>query len=207
MTNYLHVVSGNLNGSFPWSNRIYSSSGLAEGAAQTAWNNAITAFWSSAAFKALMPTTLNITASYTSTMNASWKQTTKTTNTLALAGTAATAAMPYETCAILTLRTSQATKFGHGRWYIPTPAATAMAAAGYIWSAAFTAALAGAWNALTASNAGSLSFQLLHRTGTKTGPGALTIDQLHNADASDEIAVQRRRGDKRVPIRTAVTPF
>lgn len=207
MSNYLHVVSGLLNGAYPWSNRIYSSSGLAEGAAQTSWNNAISAFWASAAFKALMPTTLTITASYTSTMSTAWKQTTKTSNTLALAGGAATAAMPYETCAILTLRTTQATKYGHGRWYIPTPAATAQAAAGYTWSAAFTAALAGAWNALTASNAGALSFLLLHRTGTKTGPGALTTDQLHTGDASDEIAVQRRRGDKRPAIRTAVTPF
>lgn len=207
MTNYLHVVSGSLNSAFPFSNRVYSTSGLAEGAAQTSWNNAITAFWSSAAFKALMPTTLTITACYTSTMSSAWKQTTKTSNTLALAGGAATASLPYETCAILTLRTSQATKYGHGRWYIPTPAATALSASGYFYSAAFTAALAGAWNALTASVAGSLSFQILHRTGTKTGPGPLTIDQLHTGDASDEVAVQRRRGDKRVAIRTAVTPF
>jgi hypothetical protein len=204
MPNYLHQAGGTLAGGFPWSINMVSTSSSTESAAQTVWDNGVVAMWSSAAFNALVPTGTVLTFTSTSTANALFKQTTKTTTTHNLAGTA-TVGLPYQIAEVVTWRTAQATKWGRGRWYLPTIGASALATAGFVLSNTAVGDIVAAVNAGLAVWVASLNFQILHRHNTLSGPLADTLTPISGGDVSDKLVVQRRRGDKLVPVRTALT--
>ena len=204
MANYLHVAGGVIEGSFPWSIRIYSTSGATESVAQTNWNSGISAMFNNAAFFAMLPVGLNVTFSYTSTMDANWKQTTKTLTTLAITGAAAQA-LPPHVCEIITFRSAKATKYGRARWYLPALATTALATAGNVLSATAQGNIVAAWNTGQGQWRGTLQFVVLHRRGTKGGIAPLSTDNLVSGDVPNTFATQRRRTDKFVPSRSALT--
>lgn len=204
MSNYLHVAGGVIEGSFPWSIRIYSTSGATESVAQTNWNSGISAMFNSAAFFALLPVGTNVTFTYTSTMDANWKQTTKTQTTLAITGAAAVA-LPPHTCEIITFRSAKATKYGRARWYLPALGTGCLATAGNVLSATAVGNIVTAWNTGQGQWRGTLQFVVLHRRGAKSGVAALSTDNLVSGDVPNTFAVQRRRTDKFVPTRSALT--
>lgn len=204
MPNFLHKAGGTLSGGFPWSIGMISTSADSEAAAQTVWDNGVTAFWNSAASLALMPAGTTLTYTSTSTANASFKQTTKTTNTHNIPGTA-TQGMPFGASMIVTWRTASATKWGRGRWYVPAYGPTGLATAGFTLSATAQGDLVAAINAALAIWVGPLNFQILHRRNTLTGPTALTLTPIVGGDVSNKFAIQRRRADKFVPTRSALT--
>lgn len=204
MPNYLHVAQGVLGGSFPWSIRIYSSSAATEAVAETNWNSGISAMFNTAAFFALLPVGTNVTGTYTSTMDANWKQTTKTSMTLAING-AATQSLPWHVCEVITFRTAKSTKYGRGRWYLPALAPTAMATAGGVLSATAVGDIVSAWNTGQGQWRGTLQFLVLHRRGTKGGLAPLTTDNIIAGDVPDGFDTQRRRADKRVPARSSLS--
>lgn len=204
MPNYLHVVQGVIAGAFPWSMRIYSTSAATESVAQTNWNSGISAMFNTAAFFAMLPTGTNVTNSYTSTMDSNWKQTTKTSTTLAINGTA-TQALPYHVSEVITFRTAKATKYGRGRWYLPALATTALATAGGTLSATAVGNIVSAWNTGQGQWRGTLQFVLLHRRGTKGGVPALSTDNIITGDVPNGLDTQRRRADKFTPTRSALT--
>jgi hypothetical protein len=204
MPNYLHVATGVQDSAFAWSIRAISTSSATESAAQTAWDAGFVALWNTASFLALVSTTTTLTQTSTSTANASFKQTTKTVSTHNIAGTG-TGSLPFQICPIVTLRTNQATKYGHGRWYLPALVPASLATGGYVLSSAAVTAIVTAVNAGFTAWAGSLTFQILHRKGTLHGPGPLTLDAVISGDVSNKPGIQRRRGDKFVPSRTAIT--
>lgn len=201
---YLHEAHGLQNSAFPWSIHSVSSSSATESAAQTAWDAAIVAMWGSAGFNALVPTGTTLTGTSTSTANASFKQTTKTSSSHSTPGTATTA-LSYHTCEIVTFRSNQATKYGHARWYLPALGTAALATGGYILSAATMTSMQTAVNAFLTGIRGTLTLVVLHRKATLHGPGALTTDNVISADMPNSLAVQRRRADKAVPTRTSLT--
>lgn len=201
---YLHQASGLLNGAFPWSINSVSSSSSTESAAQTAWDAGIVAMWGSTGFNGLMPAGTTLTGTSTSTANASFKQTTKTRSTHNTAG-GATQAAPYHTAIVVTFRSAQATKYGHARWYLPGPGTTGLATSGYLLSATFMTDLVTAVNAFFTAITPTLQLVILHRKATLHGPGALTTDPIVAADAPNTLAVQRRRADKDVPVRSTIT--
>lgn len=204
MANYLHVIQGVIETSFPWSLRIYSTSGATESVAQTNWNSGVSAMFNTAAFLAQIPVGTNVTGTYTSTMDANWKQTTKTSTALAINGTGPVA-LPPHTCEIITFRTAKATKYGRARWYLPALATTALAAAGNVLSATAVGNIVTAWNTGQGQWRGTLQFVVLHRRGTKGGLAALTTDNIISGDVPNTFAVQRRRTDKFTPTRSALT--
>lgn len=204
MPNYLHVAQGQIADAFPWSLRIYSVSSSSEAAAETTWSSGIAAMFNSTGFNGLLPSTVNVNSTYTSTMSASWKQTTKTTTSASLPG-GATTSLPYHTAECVTWRTAQATRYGRGRWYLPPLSTGALATGGYYLSSTAVTDIVTAVNALLSACVGSLQFVVLHRTGTKSGPGPLTTDNIVSGDVPDGFDVQRRRADKRVPARTSLT--
>lgn len=204
MANYLHVAGGVLNGAFPWSIRIYSTSGATESVAQTNWNSGISAMFNTAAFFALLPVGTNVTYTYTSTMDANWKQTTKTQTTLAITG-AATQSLPWHVSEVITFRTAKATKYGRGRWYLPALSPASMATAGGILSATAAGDIQSAWNTGQGQWRGTLQFVLLHRRGTKSGLAPLSTDNIVSGDVPNGYDTQRRRADKFVPTRVALT--
>lgn len=206
MPNYLCVAGGLLGGTQPWSIRAYAVSASTESATETTWDTAITAWWNSASWLALMPSTTTLTYTYTSTMTANFKQSTKTTTTHNIAGGSASPSLSYSTCVIATLRTALASKAGRGRWYLPPPADSALATTGYVLSSAAQTALQTALNALGTALGSTVTLQILHRHATLSGLAALSLTPVVTGDCSNKLAVQRRRGDKVVPTRLAWTP-
>lgn len=203
MADYLLTAGGNI-GAFPWSFGMKATAPGAEGAVETAWAAGIAAMFNSAGFKAIVSADTELTFTSTSTADAAWKQTTKTETTHAISGTG-TGALPYQVSAIVTWRTNQATKYGHGRWYLPTFAPAALDATGFVFSAAAQGDIVTAVNA--ALTAWGTTFQpvVLHRKGTISGPGPLTTDPIIKGDVSNKPAVQRRRGDKYTVVRSDLT--
>lgn len=203
MADYLLTAGGNI-GSFPWSFTMKATAPGTESAVETAWAAGIAAMYGTAGFASMLSTATELTFTSTSTADAAWKQTTKTETTHAISGTG-TGALPYQTAAIVTWRTNQATKYGHGRWYIAGLAPAAMATAGFVLSTTATGDIVAAVNA--AITAWGTTFQpvVLHRKGTISGPGPLTTDPIIKGDVSNKPAVQRRRGDKFTVVRTDLT--
>jgi hypothetical protein len=204
MPNFLHKAGGTLATGFPWSIGMISTSSDSEAAAQTAWDNGIVAMWTSAAFNALVPTETVLTYTSTSTANASFKQTTKTTTTHNTPGTNTTGPA-FGSSMIVTWRTASATKWGHGRWYLPAFGPSSLATGGYYLSTTATGDIVAAVNAGLVLWVGPLQFQILHKKATLTGPAADTLTPIVGGDVSNKIAQQRRRGDKFVPTRTSLT--
>jgi len=202
--NYLHQASGVLSGGFPWSINMVSTSSGSESAAETVWANGVVAMWNHASLNALIPANTSLTLTSTSTANALFKQTTKTTTTHALVGTA-TQGLPYQVGEVITWRTAQATKWGRGRWYFPGLAPTALATDGYLLSAAAVTAIVDGVNAGLTVWVASLNFQIVHRKDTLSGPLADTLTPISGGDVSNKFVIQRRRADKLVPTRTALT--
>ncbi len=204
MPNYLHKAGGTLQGGFPWSIGMVSTSSAAESAAQTTWDSGVVAMWGSAAFNAIMPAGTILTYTSTSTASAAFKQTTKTETTHNTPGTA-TAGLPFQVGEVVTWRTAQATKWGRGRWYLPTIGSTALATTGFVLSATAVADIVAAVNAGLAIWVSSLNFQILHRKNTLSGPAALTLTPIASGDVSNKLVIQRRRADKFVPTRSNLT--
>lgn len=203
MPNYLHVASGLLNAAFPWSFHAVSTSSETEAQAETAWANGVTNLFLTAAFQAFVPTTVELTLTSTSTADAVFHQTTKTQTTHAISGTSASPSLPYDSATVVTLRTAFSTRWGRGRWYLPPLATNALAASGYFYSQAAMTALNSAVDSCFTQFSGAIVLQILHRKATKSGPAADTLTPVTAHDVVDRIAVQRRRADKRVPIRTS----
>jgi hypothetical protein len=199
LPDYLVTCGGLLAGAQPWSIRAYAVGSGTEATVQTAWDAGVLAWWNSAAWLALMPSTTSLTYSYTSTMTGVFRQSTKTQSTHNVPGGASGAALPYQVCLIATLETAFADKGGHGRWYLPAPAVTAMATTGYVWSATAMTDIAAALTAMGTAIGSTFTFQILNRK-------ALTLRPVVSGTASNKPAIQRRRGDKVVPTRSAWTP-
>ena len=204
MPNYLHQAGGTLAGGFPWSINMVSTSSSSESAAQTTWDSGIVAMWGSSAFNALVPASTRLTFTSTSTANALFKQTTKTVTTHNTPGTA-TAGLPYQVAEVVSWRSAQATKWGRGRWYLPGLGTGALAAAGFVLSTTAVGDVVAAVNAGLAIWVASLDFQILHRKATLSGPLADTLTPISAGDVADKLVILRRRGDKYVPVRTALT--
>ncbi len=204
MPNYLHQAGGTLEGGFPWSINMVSVATATETTAETTWADGIVNMFSLAGFRALVPAGTILTFTSTSTANAVFKQTTKTTTTHSIAGTGG-AGLPYQVGEVVTWRTTQATKWGRGRWYLPPMTAAALDTAGFILAAASVTEVVDAVNLFLTAIIGTLSPQILHRKNTLSGPLANTLTPIVTGDVSDKCVIQRRRGDKFVPTRTALT--
>lgn len=202
MADYLLTAGGNI-GSFPWSFTMKATGTATEAATEAAWGGGIAAMFGTAAFQGILSTSTELTFTSTSTANAAWKQTTKTETTHAISGTG-TGALPYQVAAIVTWRTAQSTKYGHGRWYLPGFAPGALAAGGFVFSPTAQNDIVAAVNAATAAWGTVFQPVILHRKGTLSGPGPLTTDPIVNGDVSNKPAIQRRRGDKYTVIRAAL---
>lgn len=204
MPNYLLHAGGLLNAAFPWSVRWYATSSGTEATVETAWHSEFKAMWNTAGLNAFIPTLTTFTNTYTSTMNSAWKQTTKTQTLENLPGTGG-ASLPYHVCEVITWRTAQATKYGRGRWYFPALTTASVATGGYIMSATTVTDVVAAVNVLLAGLIGTVQPVILHRKGTKSGPGPLTTDNIIAGDFGNNYDTQRRRADKSVEARTSLT--
>lgn len=204
MTNYLHKASGVLASGAFWSFGLKTTGSISESAAETAWGSNINAFFATAGVAALYPTGMELTLTSTSTASSTWKQTTITRTTHTAAGSAATQELPDQEAMIVTYRSANATKSGHGRWFLPAPVAAALAVgSGGHLSAGSTTTLTGALatlrnNLITAG----LSPVILTRKATLSGLPAFSTQAVTTWELVHTLGVQTRRGDKLVPLRT-----
>lgn len=189
MSNFALYMIGGLADGQEWTSRIYASGNVSEATAATAIHTAAGALW--AAITADLPTSSTLTETFASTLNPSWKFTTATTTTETLAGTSASASMPISTCPVITWRTLQRTKGGHGRSFLPAFATNAVdtAETGKILPAVVTAIHTGATNFFNDLVAAALTPVLLNRK-------ALTTTNISAPQIGNVFRTQRRRQGK-----------
>lgn len=204
MTNYLHSAGGLLADGQPWSISLKSVSSLTESGAQTSWDNRITTFWTTSGVAALFSDAVSLTKTATSTASASWKQTTITRATHSDAGTATTQELPSQDALIVTMRSNQATKSGHGRWFLPAPVAAALTigTGGEVASANVTTIATALTTLFSGLVTDGVQPVILTRGKTRNGAGPFTTQNVVTGDVPNKLGVQRRRGDKVVPTRT-----
>jgi hypothetical protein len=106
---------------------------------------------------------------------------------------------------VVSFTTAQATRYGRGRWYLPCLATTALATGGYTISSAAVGDVVSAVNAAWAAWGSNLQPLILHRKGTKAGPGPLTTDPITGGSVGDSWDTQRRRAEKRIEARQSLT--
>jgi hypothetical protein len=206
MAYYLAQVAGLMNAAFPWSMNAVLSAAASEATVSTTFDTAIRGVFTNTAFKAYIPTTVEITATSVSTASATFRQTTKTTVSSTTAGDSSSIGLPYHTCEIVTFRTSYATKWGRGRWYFPPLATNALDTDGFSILAAAQTAMEGAFTAYFTAVGSTYQHVILHKKATAGGGrAAYTTDTVAAADIPSSFAVQRRRADKLVPSRLSVT--
>src|SRR5690242_21216178 len=99
---------------------MVTSGSVSEASAETTWGGAIAAMYGTAGWASYLSANFSLTETSTSTASASFKQTTITRTTHAVAGTNNTAGvLPDHDAMVVTFRTGTATKSSHGRWYLP----------------------------------------------------------------------------------------
>lgn len=197
MAFFRHTALGTI-GTEQWSVSVYTSGSVSEAAANGTWVTAWGDLWT--AITTLVGTNVTVSELFTSTMSATFRQTTKTQATSALAGTSSSVSLPYQNAVVATWRTAMSTKSGHGRWYLPTPATNALTATtGLVLSSTALGDYAtGMTNLATALVTGGLSPVLVKKS-------ANTTTSITNGDVSNTLATQRRRRSKIVPTRSAFT--
>jgi hypothetical protein len=207
MTFYLHKAIGIGADAQPWSFGLVSSGSVSEAAAETTWAAAVDGFFTTTAVAALYSTAVSITATSTSTASPLFKQTTKTSTLATHAGTATTQELPSQVAMVVTIRSAASTKSGHGRLFLPAPVAAALAVGtgGHLSAGSVTTLSTALGVMFTALVTGGLSPLILTRRKTINGQGALTTQQVTAIDMPNKLAIQRRRGDKIIPVRTTVS--
>jgi hypothetical protein len=207
MTFFLHKANGVQSTGGFWSFGLTTSGSVSEAAAETAWSGAVNTFFTGTVGTSYYSTGTELTQTSTSTASDTFRQTTKTVTTHTTAGGSGDPMLPEFCSVILSLYSASATRYGHGRWYLPSPSIGILASdtSGHIDSTAqtdFATALTTLFSSL--STAG-LSPVLVTRRPTVTGAAQYSTRAIVRGSVPNQLEVQHRRGDKIVPTRVAVT--
>lgn len=206
MTNFRALISGTLGGSLPWSTGLWLTASVAEGTLSASWAARVNTLWTTATngLQNFMSADVEVTGTSVSTLNATMHQTTKTTASAAISGTDANASLPWNIAEVVTTRSALATKYGHGRMFLP-PFAEDQVVAHVIKSATITS-METVFNAFFAGLVadGATPF-LFNKRARKDGTPPFTITPATYYDLSNKPAQQRRRVSKIVPARVVGT--
>lgn len=207
MTNFLHKASGTSPSGQFWSFGLVTSGSISEAAAQSSWNTRVSAFFADTNVKALYKTTTILTLTSTSTASPTFKQTTVTSNTVSVAGTATTQESPDQLSMTFTTISALRTRSGHGRLFLPAPVSAALTVntGGQIAGANMTNIAAAATTWFTGLVSDGLQPQILTRKATLGGLAANSLRPIVSGKVSNTLHIQKRRGDKRTVTYTAFT--
>jgi hypothetical protein len=135
MANYRVTVLGHFASGRTWSFRTHVSNSAALSVVQADWVSAVTGFWTDGAHgvETLYPTTTILDSVTTALLTPLFRESTKLSNTLALAGTSANDGMPEQDCVLVSLRGATVDKASRGRIHLPALDET-LAVAGLIGS-------------------------------------------------------------------------
>lgn len=206
MANFSAQIHGTLGGTLPWSTALWLTAALAEGTLAVDFVAAVTSLWTTATngLQNFMSADVQVTGTAVSTLNATMHQTTKTSNSLAISGTDANASLPWNIAEVVTLRSAMATKWGHGRLFLPPFAEDQVTA--HVIKAATLTSMQTVFNAFFASlvAAGATPF-IFNKNIRKDGTAPYTMTPITYYDLSNKPAQQRRRVSKVVPGRVVGT--
>jgi len=207
MTNFRCTIQGLIGGDFEWTNRIHVSGATAESTLATDFADAVTALYTTATngLQNFMSSDVTVTGVLVCTLNSTMHQTTGTPVSLDIAGTDENASLPWDTAEIITWRTAQRTKWGHGRWFLPPFAEDQIAS--HVIKSATTAKMKDVFDTFFESfgSAGVSAFLYNDKT-RKDGTPPYTMTDIINYDISDKPARQRRRVSKIIPTRVVGSP-
>lgn len=198
MAFFLHKASGTFGDGGFWSFGIQTSGSISEAAAETAWGNAVAAFFGDTNVKTYYSTGTELTETSSSTASATFHQTTKTSTSHAVAGTATDAQMSTRTAVVCSVYTDQAVRSGRGRIFLPAPT---YAVLGTSDTGNLDATVAGHIASALTTMFGSLTTagltQILYtRRATRGGIAAYTTSQVASRALQGKLRTQRRRSDK-----------
>jgi hypothetical protein len=206
MANFDAEMYGLLGGILPWSSGLHLSGAIVEGTLATDWDDAVQNLFDTTTngLKNFMSADVTLTGTSVSTLNSVMRQTTKTVNADSIAGIDANASLPWNIAEVITTRSAQYTKSGHGRMFMPPFAEDQIVA--HVIKSATIASMVIVFDAFFAAltGAGATPFIFNERT-KKDGTPPYTVTDLTHYDVSNKPAQQRRRVSKLVPTRTTGT--
>jgi hypothetical protein len=201
VTNYRCRVFGLLGASRPWSMKFTLAGGLSEAALSANFSAACSTLFTTAAdgLQNLMTSDVTVTGTETQTLGPTMNKISATPTTLAIAGTAAGASLPWKDSALIEMSSTINTqKRFHGKVFLPPFAQSQLAADVYL--AATMESVVDVFDvffpAIHAS--GMQSFSYNHRLLKDLTP-PYTVSFLNAYRASDKPTAQRRRVRKIVP--------
>jgi hypothetical protein len=196
MALYRHRLMGTYTGE-EWSFGVYSSGSGSLAAAETAWANGVSDFFS-VAYLADLATTVAATEISTVEINPSTgKQLTGVTDPRSDVGTATGSGCPNQCAPVVSFRTATLSRAGRGRIYAPSPAVSVLTD-GRLTSTAAGHLADSAQAMLQALDTAGFTPVIYHRA-------AGTTTNITSIDVGDVIDTQRRRRNKLIEVRTSRT--
>lgn len=198
MANFMHRASGVFADGGFWSFGIDSSGSVSESSAEGTWAGAVAAFFADTNVKTYYSTGTELTLTSTSTASATWRQTTKTETTHAVSGTGTDAQLSTRTSMVCSFYTANATRWGRGRMFLPSPtyAVLGSATTGHL-DATIAGNIASALTTMFGSIAAGGLNQLIHtEKETKDGIPPYTTSLITSRRLQGKLMTQRRRSDK-----------
>lgn len=194
---FKHRVVGSTPGEI-WSFGLYTEGAGTLAAAQAGWVAGFTAMWTGH-LDGIISTDVTVDELSTATITqATGGQISRVAAGSALAGLSEDEMLPFQCAVSVSFTTESATRAGRGRFYLP-PLDSTTIVAGRLATASRAVVVAGAnamWGAL--STAG-LSIQIYGRS-------AGTLTPVTGGNVGDVIDTQRRRRNKLIEDRLALTP-
>lgn len=204
-TTFACKTSGLIGGSLSWSTSMLCTGTIGEATASSVWNGQFGALCSTATngLNNFWSADITVTGTTVSTLNpVTFRQTTITRATLSEVGTDANPSLPWNIAHVITTRSANANKGGHGRMFLPPFAEDNIAA--HILKSTVTAKMKIVLDVFFAGLvSGGLQPIVMNRHATLSDPVPFTQKNLIDYDISDKPAQQRRRVSKVVPTRLA----
>lgn len=199
MTVFRHRAVGRFGDGEQWTFGIYSEGTGGIDAAETAWDNAVTAFFNSALAARISETVTTLSTSTASIDETTGRQITRRELANNSGGTSTSPSLPYQVAPVVGLRTELATRAGRGRFYAPSLAVDQVAD-GRMLPAAQSDLADAAVAMMTELQTGGLVPVIFHRTDSP-GAGRFTTTRVTAIDVGDVLDTQRRRRNKLVEQR------
>lgn len=210
MTIYNCKVKGLLGSAYPWSMRFRCESTVAESAISAELASAFTTFWTTATdgYENYCTSVVTVTAAEAATLNPNLRLLSKTTTTLALAGTySATPSLPYVMSLRANLFNATDTKSNRGFFHLPPPA-TGFVSSG-LWSSALETSFDTVFQTFWDNMHTLAAFQVTsyNRLTNKQGEVPFTRHALTNWKLALKPATNRQRVRKQIPTYSAGGPL
>lgn len=203
MANYLLKTSGLINNDFGWSYAHHATSASSEATLNSAFSDAAVALWDTGVnpLKAMVSANIEMTQTEVITLGANWRYVTGSITSHAVVGTNASGSLAWSDATLITTRSANRQKSGHGRFFLPAFAKDQVANNALLPAVvtAVEAAFAAYFNSLGTAGA---NLVLVNMKALKDGTPPFRTLPIVRFEVVDKIAHQRRRVSKQIPERT-----